>query len=136
MRQAAVTGPVMLNSWKEIASYLDRGVRTVQRWERELQLPVHRIGKGKRSPVYAITTELKLWLRTAEIPRAEKTAAQPILLARSGTPIEDSLRLLTSVRSLAQSVVENSLLQQRQAEILRTRMVQIRELHARMKRSR
>jgi len=42
-----------LNSWKEIATYLSRGVRTVQRWERELKLPVHRIGKGKRSPVYA-----------------------------------------------------------------------------------
>jgi hypothetical protein len=136
MRQAAVTGPVMLNSWKEIASYLDRGVRTVQRWERELGLPVHRIGKGKRSPVYAITTELKLWIRTAEIPRIQKTAIQPALLAKSGRPIEDSLRLLTSVRSLAQSVVENSLLQQKQAEILRARMVQIRELNARMKRAR
>lgn len=136
MRQVAVAGPVMLNSWKEIASYLDRGVRTVQRWERELQLPIHRIGKGKRSPVYAITTELKLWIRTTEIPRAQKTAPQPNLLAKSGRPIEDSLRLLTSVRALAQTVVENSLLQQRQAEILRARMVQIRELNARMKRAR
>jgi hypothetical protein len=136
MRQQAVTGPVMLNSWKEIASFLDRGVRTVQRWERELQLPVHRIGKGKRSPVYAITTELKLWIRTAEIPRNEKAAAQAIVAPRSGKPIEDSLRLLTSVRTLAETVIENSLLQQKQAEILRARMVQIRELHERMKRAR
>jgi phage terminase Nu1 subunit (DNA packaging protein) len=52
----------ILNSWKEIASFLDRGVRTVQRWERELQLPVHRIGKGNRSPVFAFTSEIKLWL--------------------------------------------------------------------------
>jgi len=136
MRQTAVTGPVMLNSWKEIASYLDRGVRTVQRWERELQLPVHRIGKGKRSPVYAITTELKLWIRTAGISREDNTAAPPISVTRSGKPIEDSLRLLTSVRALAQTVVENSLAQQKQAEILRERMIQIRELHARMKRPR
>ena len=78
MRQSALTGPIMLNSWKEIASYLDRGVRTVQRWERELQLPVHRIGKGKRSPVYAIATELKLWLCTAEIPHPKKTQVKPI----------------------------------------------------------
>lgn len=31
-----------LDSWKEIASYLKRDVRTVQRWERREGLPVHR----------------------------------------------------------------------------------------------
>ena len=31
-----------LNTWKEIATYMGRGVRTVQRWERELGLPVRR----------------------------------------------------------------------------------------------
>src|SRR5438309_7095055 len=135
MRQPAVTGPVMLNSWKEIASYLDRGVRTVQRWERELRLPVHRIGKGKRSPVYAITTELKLWIRTTEIPRKEKPAAQPNTIAKTGKPVEDSLRLLASVRTLAETVIQNSILQQKQAEILRNRMIRISELHERMKRA-
>jgi hypothetical protein len=50
-------------SWKEIASELDRGVRTVQRWERTLGLPVHRIGKGARCPVFAFKDELHLWFR-------------------------------------------------------------------------
>ncbi len=31
---------MVLNSWKEIACYLGRGVRTVQRYERDLGLPV------------------------------------------------------------------------------------------------
>ena len=53
----------ILNSWKEIASYLDRGIRTVQRWERILGLPVHRIDKGKRGPVFAIKSEIQSWLR-------------------------------------------------------------------------
>src|SRR5215469_9422415 len=53
-----------LNSWKEIAQYLDRGVRTIQRWEHVLALPVHRIGKGKRSPVFANPSELNVWLST------------------------------------------------------------------------
>ncbi len=52
----------ILNSWKEIATFLHRGVRTVQRWERELELPVHRIGNGNRSPVFAFTAEIQLWL--------------------------------------------------------------------------
>jgi len=133
MRQSALTGPIMLNSWKEIASYLDRGVRTVQRWERELQLPVHRIGKGKRSPVYAIATELKLWLCTAEIPHQKKTQVKPILVSRSVRPIDDSIRLLTAAHSLAQTVAQNSILQTKQTEILRIRMAQMRQLRARMK---
>ncbi len=32
-----------LDSWKEIAAYLRRGARTLQRWEREEGLPVHRL---------------------------------------------------------------------------------------------
>src|SRR5215475_1870514 len=64
---AAAEKPQMLNSWKEIARFLDRGVRTVQRWERDLQLPVHRIGKGKRSPVYAFVPELKFWVATSGV---------------------------------------------------------------------
>jgi phage terminase Nu1 subunit (DNA packaging protein) len=51
----------VLNSWKEIAAFLGRGVRTVQRWE-HLGLPVHR-PKGKdRSAVLAFPDELNQWL--------------------------------------------------------------------------
>lgn len=35
-----------LDSWKEIAVYLDRALRTVQRWEKDHGLPVHRHGNG------------------------------------------------------------------------------------------
>lgn len=52
-----------LNSWKEIAVYLGLGVRTAQRWELQLNLPVHRIGSGSRSPVFAFKAELDVWIR-------------------------------------------------------------------------
>ena len=32
----------VLSSWKDIARYMGKGVRTVQRWERHLGLPVRR----------------------------------------------------------------------------------------------
>jgi hypothetical protein len=51
-----------LNSWKEISAFMDRGVRTIQRWEKELGLPVHRLGTGLRSPVHAYPSELTAWL--------------------------------------------------------------------------
>src|SRR4051812_33630088 len=38
----AVRSSNTLQSWKEIAAYLKRGVRTVQRWERSHGLPVRR----------------------------------------------------------------------------------------------
>src|SRR5713226_3988723 len=52
-----------LVSWKEIASYLGREVRTVQRWERTEGLPVHRHEHQKKSTVYAYTSELDEWFK-------------------------------------------------------------------------
>src|SRR6188472_4130284 len=50
-----------LDSWKEIAAYLGRGIRTVQRWEREEGLPVHRLAHAKRGTIYARRDELSAW---------------------------------------------------------------------------
>lgn len=51
-----------LNSWKEIAAFFGRGVRTVQRWERELGLPVRRVRATDHSPVFAYRKEVQAWL--------------------------------------------------------------------------
>jgi hypothetical protein len=40
---------------------MDRGVRTVQRWERSLRMPVHRIGR-RRGVVFAYAAEIDAWL--------------------------------------------------------------------------
>lgn len=53
----------LLNSWKEIAAYLGRGVRTAQRWERDLSLPVRRPRGKDRSAVIAFTDELDQWMK-------------------------------------------------------------------------
>ena len=50
-----------LDSWKEIAAYLRRSVRTVTRWEREEGLPVHRHLHSKSGTVYAYRPELDAW---------------------------------------------------------------------------
>src|SRR5258706_6589859 len=56
-----------LNSWKEIASYIGRGVRTVQRWELFFGLPVHRPAGRNRSAVYALPSEIDAWLQSRPI---------------------------------------------------------------------
>ncbi len=50
-----------LDSWKEIAAYLKRDVRTVHRWEHTEGLPVHRHPHQKRGSVYAFKPELDVW---------------------------------------------------------------------------
>ncbi len=57
-----------LDSWKDIASYLRRDVRTAIRWEKDKGLPVRRVPGGQRKSVFAYTAELDSWLaqETAE----------------------------------------------------------------------
>jgi len=51
-----------LDSWKEIAGHLRRGARTLQRWEREQGLPVHRLRHDQGSTIYAYKSELDAWM--------------------------------------------------------------------------
>ncbi len=61
----------VLNSWKEIAAYLGRSVRTVQRMEVELGLPIRRPKGHARSSVVAIPSELDQWLKSFGSQRAD-----------------------------------------------------------------
>jgi hypothetical protein len=55
----------VLSSWKDIARYLGKGVRTVQRWERHLGLPVRRpIGASQKSAVVLYRGDVDAWLAT------------------------------------------------------------------------
>ena len=68
----------ILQSWKEIAAQLNCSVRTVQRRERMLGLPVRRVGKGPRSRVFAFQEELQRWLQESA-KAARPKAARPKL---------------------------------------------------------
>ena len=52
----------ILNGWKQISNHIDRGVRTAQRWEALLGMPVHRPALKDRSAVVAFSDELESWL--------------------------------------------------------------------------
>jgi len=54
-------GQKVLESWKEIASYLHRSVATCQRWEIELGLPVHRLDGTPKARVFAYPEEIDRW---------------------------------------------------------------------------
>ena len=64
---------VRLDSWKTIAGHLGRSVRTVQRWELEEKLPVHRLQLQQRGAVFAHRDELDEWWQS----RSQRLSAQP-----------------------------------------------------------
>jgi tetratricopeptide (TPR) repeat protein len=51
-----------LEGWKQIAGYLKRDVRTLQRWEKSEQFPVRRQMHRKRGNVHAWKDELDRWM--------------------------------------------------------------------------
>ncbi len=84
----------VLNSWKEVATYIGRGVRTVQRWEQELGLPVRRPRGKSRSAVIALKNELDRWLK--ETPQEQKLepAADKIVIDQKISILEERLALI------------------------------------------
>ncbi len=55
-----------LDSWKEIAAYIKRDVRTVQRWEKQEGLPVHRLQHDAQGTVFAYRSEIEAWWRSRQ----------------------------------------------------------------------
>jgi hypothetical protein len=51
----------LLQAWKDIAAYMRRDVRTVQRWEKLLELPIHRLKDSRSGSVFAYKRELDAW---------------------------------------------------------------------------
>lgn len=83
--QAAGGNGDRLDGWKEIAVYVGKTIRTAQRWERELGMPIHRIPGTARDIVYALRTEIDAWRVTIETTKA---TTEP----ESQAPIEQTVR--------------------------------------------
>jgi len=60
-KRATLTAERALDSWKEVAAFLNRGVRTVQHWEKTEGLPVRRHQHMKRGSICAMPSELADW---------------------------------------------------------------------------
>jgi hypothetical protein len=70
---SAAASPAILTCWKDIARYMGKGVRTVQRWERKFGLPVHRpLGVTHKSAVVAHPHDLDAWLEVRWSGRARR----------------------------------------------------------------
>jgi tetratricopeptide (TPR) repeat protein len=85
-----------LDSWKEIATYLRREVRTVQLWEKKEGLPVHRHFHQQLGSVFAFRSEIDRWRREVSRHRSSlnETGSAPAVAADRITirvfPLENS----------------------------------------------
>ncbi len=58
--------PEKLESWKQIAAYLERDIKTVQRWEHREGLPVRRLLHTGHGNVFALKAELDAWSQSRQ----------------------------------------------------------------------
>jgi TolB-like protein/tetratricopeptide (TPR) repeat protein len=76
----------LLSSWKEISAYLGRTIRTCQRLESSLGLPVHRLDGSPKAHVFAYKSELDAWLaqKVDEHGQGRKKRLRPALYGMAG----------------------------------------------------
>ncbi len=103
-----------LDSWKEIAAYLRRSVRTVRRWEEKEGLPVHRLAHEKRGSVYAYQVELDEW-RSSRTELVEREDAETGVI-QEPTPLIRQRRLwpwLIGIAALGAAILALALVRTR-----------------------
>ncbi len=101
----------ILNGWKEISSYLKRSVRTVQRWEAGLGLPVYRPAFKDRSAVMAFSDELDRWIcRTSRDMAKGSDAVLLEVLDNVSAMVLDTAGLSSWVRLLQEQLQQSLML--------------------------
>jgi hypothetical protein len=90
----------MLSSWKEIAHFFGKGVRTVQRWEKTLDLPIHRPPGAPSNVVLARTSDLEEWMHRGSV-RTEMQAESSSETVASLPALEREVARLASLSGVA-----------------------------------
>ncbi len=105
-----ISGQKRLDSWKEIAAFFDRDERTVNRWEKELGLPIHRL-PGTKGRVYAYSEELSAWLAASAIKVGSVQPEVPQPVSLNGTnlnPTAPAVALPASLKAGLRNEARNS----------------------------
>lgn len=100
----------ILSGWKQIADHLGKGVRTVQRYERELGLPIRRPAGKSGGSVIATTGELDAWVTASPI-REEfgltRAGINTEMLQQLRRNVEQMTRLRKEIQEVRHAVSEN-----------------------------
>ena len=115
-------GSGRLDSWKAIADYLGRDVRTAMRWAKSQGMPVRRVG-GRGRSVFAFRDEIDLWLGRADAPGAVAAPrnAEPVPVEHRAVAPEvvhrlPRLRLALAATSILLLIAAATVLRERMTE--------------------
>lgn len=103
---AVQTTAAVLTSWKDIARYMGKGVRTVQRWEMDFGLPVRRPHGSNKKAVLARPRDLDAWIalrctsRANDLTAVGKELSRALCMVSLKSEIETSRQLRQSNRLL------------------------------------
>jgi hypothetical protein len=124
---ASVSNAAVLTSWKEIARYMGKGVRTVQRWEVDFGLPVRRPNGANKKAILARPSDLDAWIAMRCSVSRRSLEKQSALSVRTSLSAE-----LETARLLRES--QRELRAELHAEIaaLKARVVSIWQQECRM----
>src|SRR5215472_17066201 len=81
------------DSWKEIAQCLGRDLRTVQRWEAQRGLPVHRVPGSGRQAVFAYKNEIDGWLQAGATDGGQNAVYRAVPDREESPPVSLDLTL-------------------------------------------
>jgi hypothetical protein len=116
----------ILSGWKDIARYLGRGVRTVQRYEEQFKLPVRRPAARIRGSVSATKADLDAWVLASMVREPEESA--PILPNVNAQDLTASLEVRHYLRAeLRQGIRQLCFARQRLLEEVRLVRSALRE---------
>ena len=104
MAQPVTPNARVLEGWKAIAHYLGRGVRTVQRYERDLRLPVRHLPKKDSESVVANAVELDRWVLTSPTRSLARTQLETQLITDLRSGILELRRLCAESRDLREEI--------------------------------
>ena len=101
----------ILGGWKDIANYLGQAVRTVQRYEYELGLPVHRPAGKIGGSVIAAKSDLDAWVAARparDLPVLLDSNPDPsALLDQLKTTLEEFKRLREETAESRQALAKS-----------------------------
>jgi hypothetical protein len=104
--EAEKTDSTVLTCWKDIANYLGKGVRTVQRWEQEFGLPVRRPkGIAHKSAVIAYARDLDAWL---ESKWTQKNGHHAAHTAGATSNLDELIRTAQELRTTHDSLLRET----------------------------
>ena len=110
----------ILTGWKEIANYLRRGVRTVQRYERELALPIHRPAGKSLAAVVALQTELDNWVSKSPRRVDSRPHSRALLDTRTNKLKADFLQIDSEIALTFSAIALRATNQEKKRRTIRT----------------